>query len=166
MKVTVSGSYRYSTKVDPTDRDSAWHGSEVSFAIETDEAEALERREEIAADLIKNAKMQVFTNLNVEFDPDTLEPIMVVKNIPVVQTPRRKAQRQSKSAATIDVNELPRIEVDGTVFYDYRQVKVDGLVKPNFPDFKSDDFKQSYWLTDQEGQPTEFAKKLGELGLA
>lgn len=52
-------------------------------------------------------------------------------------------------------------EVDGVTWFDYRAAKVDGTVKPNFPDFKSG--QNSVWMQDRDGNDVPEAVKLAEI---
>lgn len=155
--ITVKGTYRFSAQVDPTAKDSPWHSAEVGFELASDDDTQITERHELAKELIQDAKIQVFTQLGVEFDDD-YNPIYVVPDVPVRQTPAKKAQRATQKPRTVDTSGLPTIEIGGVEFIDYREAKKSGEVKPRFPDFKTPDNKRSEWLTDQDGQPTEFAK--------
>ncbi len=68
------------------------------------------------------------------------------------RAPREKAA-PPKSARTFTTS-------DGTQFTDYRVSKAKGEVKPNFPDFKSADNKQSIWAFDRDGAPNAEAADL------
>lgn len=50
-------------------------------------------------------------------------------------------------------------EVDGARWFDYRQAKIDGTVKPTFPDFKSSD-GASIWMESRDGTPSTQAIEL------
>lgn len=71
-------------------------------------------------------------------------------------TPRQGGTRQPSGA-----NATGRIfEVDGVQWIDFRQAKLDGSVKPNFPDFKTIDNQTSLWLIDKDGQTVAEAATL------
>lgn len=164
MKKTVTASYRFSCQVDPSNKNSPWHGSEITYAVETDDEEF--DFQKASDELTELAKTQVFTNLNVEFDADSMQPVAVVTSPPTVETPKRRSQRTTKSASTLDTSSLPRVVVEGITFIDYRPAKVQNLVKPRFPDFKSENGEKvrghdSFWLEDLDGKPTEFAELFG-----
>lgn len=164
-KITVQGTYRYSCKVDPTDRDSAWHSAEVSIGFES--TDVPKDRDGAVKALVDEAKIQVFTQLGVEFD-DNLQPISVVADVPVNNTQRRRSAPVRKAVAAggkTDLSALPRVTLEGVTYIDFRPAKEAGTEKPRYPDFKTEDLRKGEWLEDQEGQDTEFKQKLAAAGL-
>jgi hypothetical protein len=67
---------------------------------------------------------------------------------------RTKAPDRERSVT----DDAPRITVDGVEYFDYRGLKELGAIEnPKHPDFKTVDKKKSFWLTTQDGEPTQFA---------
>ena len=154
MAETVQVSYRLSAKVDPTNRDSAWHSAEVTYGTEVDGATI--NMEDVAEELLGKTKIQVFTQLGYTFTEDAngaIQPVFPVTGIP------------SRSTSARQDAELPGVTVDGVYYYDYRG-SPQKTKNPRFPDFKSKDGASSFWLTERDGSESDFAKKLSEAGIA
>jgi hypothetical protein len=146
VKRTVSTSYRFSRQVDPTRKDSPWMSAEVGYAAEGD----IEDHEAMAKALFIDAKLQVFSQLGIEYD-ENLQPVLGVAEIPAT------AKRTSPQAKSSDRPDPDKIVLGGKEYADYRGLKKDGKVAAKYPDFKLG--TRGFWLTDTEGQPTDFAKQ-------
>lgn len=153
MAETVQVSYRLSAKVDPTNRDSAWHSAEVTYGTEVDGATI--NMEDVAEELLGKTKIQVFTQLGYTFTEDANGAIQPV--FPVTAIPTRSQSRRE------DV-ELPGVTIDGKYYYDYRD-SPQKTKNPRFPDFKAKDGSESHWLLDRDGGKSEFAVKLEAAGI-
>jgi hypothetical protein len=161
-KAEVNISYRYSAKVDANQKDSPWAGAEVSYSIEQDGPGEFDLTK-TSEQLFNDAKVQVFAQLGVEFTQDesgALQPVVPVADIPKGRTPTQPWKKERP-----DYSNLPRITVDGVEYIDFREAKKDGTVKPRFPDFKTTDLKEGFYLTLPDGETkSEFAELLENAG--
>jgi hypothetical protein len=165
-KAIVNISYRFSAKTDPSQKDSPWAGAEVSYGIEQDAPGELDLTK-AAEQLFTDAKMQVFAQLGVEFTQDengAIQPVVPVADVPTY-APRKPAKERP------DYSGLPRLTVNGVEYIDFREAKKPvedgglGLVKPRFPDFKTVDLKEGFYLTLPDGKTkSEFAEMLENVG--
>lgn len=145
VKRTVSATYRFSRQTDPTRKDSPWMSAEVGYAAEGD----IEDHEAMAKALFIDAKLQVFAQLGVEYD-ENLMPVLNVSDIPAAA-----ARQKPQSVKTTQSLNPAKIVLGGKEYADYRSLKKEGSVAARYPDFKLG--TKGFWLTDTEGQPTEFA---------
>ena len=65
----------------------------------------------------------------------------------------RKPSTSGGGGFTPPTSATPFTTSDGTKWLDYRQAKTNGDVKPKFPDFKTEDGKESAYIYDQQGTP-------------
>jgi len=150
---TLTVSYRLSAKVNPADKDSAWHSAEVSYGEETDGTDV--NMDQLTTFYMEVAKQQVLSQLGLQWTEDengVLQPVFPIKSIPTKSTARRD-----------EVAHPTSITLDGTVYYDYRN-STQKATNPRFPDFKTEDGKGAFWLQDKDGSKSEFAKRLEEAG--
>jgi len=161
MSQTVKVTYRLSTKVNPTEKDSPWQSMEVGYETEAEGTQV--NLNDVAEELTNQAKAQVFSQLGLQFtegDNGELVPVFPIADIPT----------RSRSASQ-DTGDVGYLTLDGQVYFDYRGSHAK-QVNPRFPDFKTKDGekdqfgKDSHWLIEKDGvTPSEFAKALNKAGL-
>ena len=61
----------------------------------------------------------------------------------------------SEGTTRSPAQEAPEVEINGTVYKDYRGLKELGAVDANYPEFKLG--TKGFWLTKKDGSPTKFA---------
>jgi hypothetical protein len=166
-KVGVTVSYRYSNKMDANQKDSPWAGAEVTYSIEQDGPGEFDVNK-IAEGLFGDAKTQVFAQLGVEFTVDengAIQPVVPVADIPKKVNTGWKKTLPSPGGKP-DYSNLPRVTVKGVEYIDFRTAKQDGTVKPRFPDFKTTDLREGFYITLPDGETqSAFGQMLAEEGV-
>lgn len=114
------------------------------------------------------ASVEAATNQGL-YDDDTIrERTMTYYNILIdgheelgIDGQTTSKPRRTKRSGPNTNDEGVEFELDGVMWRDFRQAKADNRVKPNFPDFKSEE-GDSLWLNDKEGNPVPEAETLAK----